>query len=91
MAANILFSELEGCDLHPAAAVAVAGLRQAVASGKMGKKDTILLNITGGGIEKLERAGRKRTLEPDIIFSQKAMSTEDISARLKDFRKARIQ
>ncbi|MFC1905549.1 cysteate synthase [Chloroflexota bacterium] len=85
--AGYLFNELEGCDLCPAAAVAVAGLCQAVAAGNIGRKDTVLLNITGGGIKKLEQEGRKIPLEPDIIFTKDDTSAVDISAKLVGLRK----
>lgn len=87
--AGDLFDETEGCDLHPAAAVAVAGLRKAVAAGNIGRKDTVLLNITGGGIKKLEQSGKKIPLEPDIVFSKDEISTDAISSKLRDFRKAK--
>ena len=87
--ADDLFTETEGCDLHPAAAVAVAGLCQAVKAGKIGKKETVLLNITGGGIKKIEREERKISLEPDIIFTKEDLSADAISARLSDFRKVK--
>jgi cysteate synthase len=52
--ASLLFSETEGNDIEPAAAVAVASLIQAVNSGKIDKDATIMLNITGGGITYME-------------------------------------
>lgn len=45
------FQELEGVDIHYAAAVAVASLVQAVEDGTIKKDDVIMLNITGGGEE----------------------------------------
>lgn len=45
------FLALEGIDIHYAAAVAVASLVQAVEEGTVGKRDVIMLNITGGGEE----------------------------------------
>ena len=83
-----LFEELEKCDLHPAAAVAVAGLQKAIASGNIGKKDTVLLNVTGGGIKRLERDDKKIRLEPDIIFTKEDLSGNGIQAKLKVFRNA---
>jgi cysteate synthase len=87
--AGELFNESEGCDLHPAAAVAVAGLRKAVAAGNIDRKDTVLLNITGGGIKKLEQAGKKIPLEPDIVFHKNDISADAISSKLRDFRQAK--
>lgn len=48
--AGRLFSDAEnGIDLDPAAAVATAALISAVNSGAVDRRDTITLNITGGG------------------------------------------
>ena len=87
--AGDLFNKLEGCDIHPAAAVAVAGLCQATAMGRIGRKDTVLLNITGGGTKKLESTGKQIPLKPDIIFTREDLSAEAVSAKLKKFQKAR--
>jgi cysteate synthase len=51
-AAN-LFSQLEGIDPDPAAAVAVASLIRACDDGAIGKNDTVLINITGGGYDRV--------------------------------------
>lgn len=56
------FQELEGIDIHNAAAVAVASLVQAVDEGTVGKDDVIMLNITGGG-EELAKS------EKDIVYA----------------------
>ncbi|MEJ2739551.1 MAG: cysteate synthase [Dehalococcoidia bacterium] len=87
--ADDLFIGTEGCDLHPAAAVAVAGLCQAVKQGKIGKKETVLLNITGGGIKKIEQEERKISLEPDIIFNKEDLSADTITGSLSNFRKVK--
>lgn len=50
--AGKLFEDLEGIDPDPAAAVCVASLTGAVENGEVGKKDIILLNITGGGYKR---------------------------------------
>ena len=52
-ASGRLFAKLEGCDIDPAAEVACASLVQAVATGGIGKRDLVVLNITGGGHRKL--------------------------------------
>ncbi|PSM38015.1 cysteate synthase [Streptomyces dioscori] len=48
-AARALFADMEHIDIEPAAAVAVACLRQSVADGTVPRDATVLLNITGGG------------------------------------------
>lgn len=66
--AALLFSETEGNDIEPAAAVAVASLIQSIQKGKIDKNATIMLNITGGGIEKFKRENRINYLEPLLVF-----------------------
>lgn len=61
------FRELEGTFLYPAAATAVQALASAVAEGKVGKEDVIMLNATGGGF--MEAMGRGYVLkEPDLVI-----------------------
>jgi cysteate synthase len=52
-AAGTLFTELEGIDLDPAAAVCTASLIQACGTGGIDKNRTVVLNITGGGYERV--------------------------------------
>jgi len=66
--AALLFIETEGNDIEPAAAVAVASLIQAVKEGGIDKNATIMLNITGGGIEKFKRENQITYLDPLLVF-----------------------
>ncbi|MEU5288199.1 cysteate synthase [Streptomyces sp. CA-278952] len=59
LAAGALFAEVEGVDIEPAAAVALAGLRRAVQDRTITPDDSVLLNITGGG-----RGHMRRRLQP---------------------------
>jgi len=52
-AAGTLFTELEGIDLDPAAAVCTASLIRACGNGSIDKNRTVVLNITGGGYERV--------------------------------------
>jgi cysteate synthase len=52
-AAGRLFTDLEGIDLDPAAAVCTASLIRACESGSIDKNQTVVLNITGGGYERV--------------------------------------
>ena len=54
-AAGTLFTELEEIDLDPAAAVCTASLIRACESGTIDKSRTVLLNITGGGYERVRQ------------------------------------
>lgn len=51
--ASRLFCDLEGIDIEPAAAVALACLAQAAATGRVAADDLVLLNVTGGGRQRL--------------------------------------
>lgn len=51
--AGSLFERCEGIDIEPAAAVAVASLIQATNSNKISRDETVMLNVTGGGVGRL--------------------------------------
>jgi len=66
--AGKLFLELEGNDIEPAAAIAVASLINAVKNNEVEKDATIMLNITGGGAEHFKKDKTVRYEKPDMIF-----------------------
>jgi cysteate synthase len=74
--AGRLFSKLEGCDIDPAAEVALASLKQAVELGRIGKREVVALNITGGGHRRLRRDRRIAFLRPHATFTLKALRSE---------------
>ena len=61
------FLAAEGVDIVPASGVAVAVLKDAVRQGTIGKGDTILLNITGGGEARLRKDKQTHTVMPKFI------------------------
>ena len=63
-----LFEQLEGNDINPAAAVAVATLIKAIKNEDVNKDDLIMLNITGGGEEKFKRENNIVYLKPSHVF-----------------------
>lgn len=63
-----LFQQLEGIDIHPAAAVATATLIKAVQDGKIDPEATVMLNITGAGEERFKSEHDVYTLEPSKVF-----------------------
>lgn len=67
-AAGKLFEELEGIDIHPAAAVAVASLINSVHDGTVQPDSLIMLNITGGGEKKYQDTHQVHYLQPDVVF-----------------------
>lgn len=62
------FKELEGIDIHNAAAVAVASLAQALNEGKVKEDEMIMLNITGGGEERAKAEHDVIYAEPDLVL-----------------------
>ena len=67
-AAQQLFEQTEGVDIHPAAGVALHSLIESVQNGTVKPQDTVMLNITGGG-EKLYKQNRQPwMLKPQIVF-----------------------
>lgn len=68
IAAGFLFEKSEGIDIEPAAAVAVASLKQAVEQRKVEKEAVIMLNITGGGIRRFKAENNLVYKTPDCVF-----------------------
>ncbi len=67
--AGALFEKTEGIDIEPAAAVAVASLKQAIEQKKVEKEAVIMLNITGGGIRRFKAENQLFYKKPDCVFS----------------------
>lgn len=63
------FQRLEGVSVSPAAAVAVSSLVQAIRSGIVTENQTVALNITGGGIDRLKQKQQLHKLEPSVILA----------------------
>ncbi len=82
--AGRLFLELEGNDIHPAAAVATATLINAVQQGIVSKDDCIMLNITGGGEEHFKGEKEILYLKPDHVFdiNPSLQEVEEVLAKL---------
>jgi cysteate synthase len=74
------FEKGEGIDIVPAAGVAVAALMEAVRTGVVLRRDTVLLNITGGGEKRLLR--HKKTYEVEPCFVSKNVKEKEIEEQL---------
>lgn len=70
--ASKLFKDLEGIDIHPAPAVALASLIKMVESGSIDKEACIMLNITGAGEEAAKKNRELFYLKPIKTFSLNA-------------------
>jgi len=63
-----VFKDVEGNDIHPAAAVAVASLINAVKENRIEKNAVVMLNITGGGEERFKKEHSLYYLKPVYVF-----------------------
>lgn len=72
------FLELEGIDIHNAAAVAVASLAQAAKEGVVGNDDVIMLNITGAGEERAKTEGEIFYAKPHLVIDPELPEQEII-------------
>lgn len=74
--AGKLFLELEGCDLDPAAEVALASVMQAIKMKHIQTDEIVLVNLTGGGYQLLTRDRIVYPLTPD-----KTIAVEEIDQK----------
>jgi cysteate synthase len=80
-----MFCSLEGIDIEPAAGVAVAGLSKAAERGKIGRDDVVLLNVTGGGRDRLAQDCTLIPAEPALRISGRAAEDlEETAARIAE-------
>ncbi len=63
--AAALADQILGIDLMEPAAVALAGLKQAVMTGEIGRNDSVLLAVTGGGVVRM--GGDVSLYQPDEV------------------------
>jgi len=88
IAAGKLFEECESIDIAPAAAVALASLINAVNDGIIGKDAFVMLNITGGGVERLRRENRIRYLTPHAVIPFQEISKEGAKSGIRKIKGA---
>jgi cysteate synthase len=73
-----LFERLEGIDIFPPAGVAVASLIQAMENGKIEANEHVVLNITGGGVKRVESDYHLYKIEPFAHAENSNVPLEDI-------------
>ena len=71
-AASELFAELEGIDIEPASAVALAALLQAVRHAELERDATVVLHVTGGGAARREPV--RVAQRPELVTMREAKS-----------------
>ncbi|MFP4430237.1 MAG: cysteate synthase [Spirochaetaceae bacterium] len=74
--AGRLFYETEGIDITPAASVAVAGLIRSVEEKRIEKDAAIMLNVTGGGINRVFRDFDIVPGKPEVVVDPDASEGE---------------
>ncbi len=77
--AKALFESLEGIDILPPSAVATASLLKAVEAGNVKKDETILLNLAGGGYERLKKDFTLHQIEPVAIAKNPDIPLEELN------------
>jgi cysteate synthase len=77
-----MFSWLEGIDIEPAAAVALACLSDAVIQEKIDRDSVVLLNVTGGGRRRLAMDYPLIPAEPTLRLTRKSLAQQDTVHRL---------
>jgi len=88
-AAGRLFDECEGSDIDPAAEVALSSLEQAVALGRIGRRDVVALNVTGGGRRRLGQDRITTALRADTILTLEQVRAEGPARSIALLRKGR--
>jgi len=73
-----LFEEAEDIDIMAPAAVGVAALVEAVELGRVKNDDHILLNITGGGVERLKEDFDLCKIQPELHINSLDVEIEEI-------------
>jgi len=63
-----VFLDVEGIDIHPAAAIATATLIDSVKKNEIDTDSIVMLNITGGGEELFKQNNQLHYLKPSLIF-----------------------
>ncbi|MEB3359776.1 MAG: cysteate synthase [Synechococcales bacterium] len=77
--ARWLFEQLEGIDISAAAGVATAALIRAVTAGAVNPQDCILLNITSGGLQRLQREQSVCLPTPDWVIQPDELSPDQVA------------
>ncbi len=77
--AKTLFESLEGIDILPPSAVAAASLMKAVEAGNVGRDETILLNIAGGGYKRLKEDFTLYQIKPVATARNPDIPLEDLN------------
>ena len=80
-AARSLFEQSEEIDILNAPAIAVAALEQAIEAGSIQRNDTVLLNITGGGVSRMMEDHSLQMIRPQKTVSSWEQAAEFLEGK----------
>ena len=83
IAASELFEELEGIDIMSPAAVALGSLIQAIEEKTVSKDDCIVLNVSGGGLDRIHQDFDVRKISP-LIRGKRNEIVEMVLSKFQD-------
>jgi cysteate synthase len=78
-----LFLKTEGALICPEGGIALASLMSYVRNKKCGKNDVIMLNITGGGFDRIKKDFDIYHLQPSLVIDKKDFNPETVEKQLK--------
>jgi cysteate synthase len=81
--AGEIFRKTEGIDPSPAAAVAIAHLLRDAERGAIGKEEIVMLNVTGGGFDRVRENEPVQQIEPTRIIEREMFDPRTIEQELK--------
>lgn len=78
-----LFEETEGIDIEEPAGVALAGLIQAIKQKKINNDDCILLNISGGGFQRLKKTMKIHEMPSSLVVKNPDKESKEVLKLVK--------
>ena len=75
-AAAALFEETEGCDICAEAGAALAYLIKLANDGVIGDNELVMINVTGGGLKRIQRDFAPRAVQPDYVMTPEEMADD---------------
>jgi cysteate synthase len=84
--AAALFEELEGVELMRPAAVALAALTEAAATGRIGRDDLVLLQLTGGGERRARREAGADRIPPSLRFAPAEIESGSVARCVETYK-----
>ncbi len=79
-----LFERLEGIDVEPAAAVAIAHLIASVDAGMISPDDPVMLNVTGGGYRRVRADRDVRQVTPTCVIHREDFAPRTVARTVQE-------